>query len=67
MKLKSQNPEIVLRNGKPSAVILDIDVYENLLEQLEQREDLKALAAVRKKAVKFRSFEEFLAEHRSHV
>ena len=67
MKLKSQNPEIVLRNGKPSAVILDIDVYENLLEQLEQKEDLKALAALRKKTVKFRPFDVFLAEHRAHV
>ena len=48
MKLKPA-PEIILRNGKPSAVILDIDVYEDLLEQLEQKEDLQALAEARKK------------------
>ena len=67
MKLRNPSPEIVLRNGKPSAVILDIDDYENLLEQLEQKEDLKALAAVRKKPMKFRSFDAFLAERRAHV
>lgn len=49
-----------MRNGKPSAVILNIVDYEKLLEQLEQKEDLKALAAVRKKPMKFYSFDEFL-------
>jgi len=67
MKLKSPNLEIVLRNGKPSAVILDIEVYKDLLEQLEQKQDLKALADLRKKPLKFRSFDAYLAEHRTHV
>jgi len=67
MKLKSPDPEIVLRNGKPSAVILDIDVYEDLLEQLQQKDDLKVLAATRKKPLRFRSFDAFLAERRSNV
>ena len=67
MKLKSSRPEIVLRNGKPSAVILDIEAYEDLLERFEQQEDLKALAAIRKKSIKFRPLKDFLAEFRSHV
>ncbi|HEY4330487.1 MAG TPA: type II toxin-antitoxin system Phd/YefM family antitoxin [Phycisphaerae bacterium] len=65
MKLKP--PEIVLRNGKPSAVILDIDTYEDILEELEQKEDLKALAIARKKPLKFRSFDSYVAERRAHV
>jgi PHD/YefM family antitoxin component YafN of YafNO toxin-antitoxin module len=67
MILKTPKPEIVLRNGKPAAVILDIDDYEELLEQLEQKEDLKALAAARRKPMTFRAFDEFLTEHRSHA
>ena len=65
MKLKS--PEIVFRNGRPSAVILDINSYENLLEELEQKEDLKALASARKRGLKFRCFDAFLAERGTQV
>jgi PHD/YefM family antitoxin component YafN of YafNO toxin-antitoxin module len=65
MKLRA--PEIILRNGKPSAVILDINAYENLLEQLEQKEDLKALVAARKTKLRFRSLDAFLAERHAHV
>jgi prevent-host-death family protein len=32
---KRKNPEIVLRQGKPAAVILDIQEYQEMLEQLE--------------------------------
>ncbi|MEI8195854.1 MAG: type II toxin-antitoxin system Phd/YefM family antitoxin [Phycisphaerae bacterium] len=67
MKLKSPSPEIILRNGKPSGVILDIDVYESMLERLEQKDDLAALAALRKKPVKFRPLKEFLAEYKPHA
>jgi prevent-host-death family protein len=56
MRAKRQEPEIVLRNGKPSAVILDIDQYEELLERLEDIGDLKALQRMRKKPLKFRAF-----------
>jgi PHD/YefM family antitoxin component YafN of YafNO toxin-antitoxin module len=55
-------PEIVLREGKPAAVILDIDEYRDLLERLEDAEDLKMLAAMRKKPLKFRTLEDFLKE-----
>ena len=40
---KSRKPEVVLREGKPAAVILDIEEYRAMLEGLEQVEDLKAL------------------------
>ena len=37
MKTKSKRkiPQIVLRGGKPAAVILDIDEYRSMLERLE--------------------------------
>jgi len=62
-KPKKKNPEIVLREGKPAAVILDIDEYREMLERLEDAEDLKELKEMRKTPLAFRSLEEFLKEH----
>ena len=67
MKTKSSIPEVILRKGKPVAVILAINKYEELLRRLEDAEDLKALAAMRRKPVKFRKLEEFLAEYSPDV
>jgi PHD/YefM family antitoxin component YafN of YafNO toxin-antitoxin module len=33
-KAKRKAPEVVLREGKPRAVILDIDEYQEMLERL---------------------------------
>jgi PHD/YefM family antitoxin component YafN of YafNO toxin-antitoxin module len=35
-KARRKIPEIVLREGKPSAVILDIDDYREMLERLDR-------------------------------
>lgn len=66
-KPKKQHPEIVLREGKPAAVILDIDKYRAMLERLEDAEDLKELEDMRKTPLKFKSLEEFLKEYTSSV
>jgi PHD/YefM family antitoxin component YafN of YafNO toxin-antitoxin module len=66
-KAKKREPEIVLRNGKPVAVILDIDAYQEMLESLEDMEDLKMLAEMRKKPLKFIKLEDFLQEHNPGV
>lgn len=63
MKPKRKGPEIVLRNGKPAAVILDIDEYREMLERLEDAEDLKALAEMRKRPLSFKRLEDFLKEY----
>jgi len=62
MKAKSSDPELILRNGKPVAVILGIEAYREILERLEDAEDLKMLAAMRRKPIKFRKLEDFLKE-----
>ena len=62
MKADRTEPEIVLRNGKPAAVILDIDEYEALLERVEDLADLKKLQAMRKKPLRFEKLEDFLSE-----
>lgn len=65
MKAKTEKrpPEIVLRDGKPAAVILDIDEYQEMLERLDDLEDLMELEEMRKKPLKFRKLEDFLKEY----
>ena len=67
MKPRRKVPEIVLRNGKPAAVIVDIKEYEEMLERLEDAEHLKVLKAMRKKPLEFRRLEEFLKEYSPSV
>ncbi len=66
-KAKSKAPDIVLKDGKPAAVILDIDKYQEMLERLEDAEDLKILAQMRKKPLKFKKLEDFLKEYHPGV
>jgi PHD/YefM family antitoxin component YafN of YafNO toxin-antitoxin module len=66
-KTKRKAPEVVLREGKPTAVILDIDEYRNILERLEDIEDLKMLEEMRKKRLRFKKLETFLGEYRPGV
>ncbi|MCX5846774.1 MAG: type II toxin-antitoxin system prevent-host-death family antitoxin [Deltaproteobacteria bacterium] len=61
-KIKRKTPEIVFRNGKPSAVIMDIKDYREILERLEDTEDLKMLDDMRKKPLKFKKVDDFLNE-----
>jgi len=62
LKARKKAPLIVLRGGEPSAVILDIDVYQEMLERLEDIEDLHMLAEIRKKPMSFRKLVDFLQE-----
>lgn len=48
---------MVIREGNPSAIILDIDEYQEMLERLEDMEDLMMLAKMREKPLKFRKME----------
>jgi len=66
-KLRRKRPEIVLRNGKPAAVILDIEEYQELLERLEDIEDLEMLNKMRSKQLHFRELDEFLKEFEKDI
>jgi PHD/YefM family antitoxin component YafN of YafNO toxin-antitoxin module len=66
-KRKRKEPEIVFSEGKPTAVILDIEEYQEMLERLEDAEDLKILEDMRKKPLNFRSLEDFLKEYSPRV
>ena len=63
MKTKRKALEIVLRDGKPAAVILDIEHYRELLERAEDAEDLRALKAIRRRPIKFRRLDDFLKSY----
>jgi len=60
-------PEIVLRDGRPAAVILDIDEYQDMLERLDDLDDLEMLREMRERPLKFRKLDEFLAEYSPSV
>lgn len=66
-KAKKKEPEIIFRGGKPAAVIIDIDVYQEMLERLEDADDLKILAEMRQEPLKFKKLEDFLAEYKPVV
>ena len=66
-KGKSKTPEIILREGKPAAVILDIVEYRGMLERLEDVEDLRMLKRMRKKKLQFRKLDDFLKEYHPGV
>ena len=65
--VKRRGPELVLRGGRPTAVILDIDEYQEMLERLEDVEDLRMLERMRRRPLKFRKLEDFLKEHSASV
>lgn len=67
MKLKKKDIEIIVRNGKPSRVILDIVEYKKLLERAEDLEDIRMLNEIRKGQPKFKKLEDFLKEHNRGV
>lgn len=67
LKARKKAPQIVFRGGEPSAVILDIDVYQEMLERLEDIEDFHMLAEMRKKPMSFRKLNDFLQEFPRHV
>lgn len=63
--MATRRREFIYRNGKPTAVIIDIDEYEEMLERLEDAEDLRILRRMRNRPLKFRKLDEFLKEYSS--
>jgi len=66
-KLKRSEPEIVVKDGKPAAVILPLKQYREMLERLDDADDLKALNLLRQKSLRFRTLGEFLKGTRQRV
>ena len=66
-KVGRRSPEIVLRDGQPAAVILDIEDYQEMLERLQDLDDLEMLEQMREETLSFRRLDEFLAEYHPSV
>jgi PHD/YefM family antitoxin component YafN of YafNO toxin-antitoxin module len=65
MKATWAEPEIVTRKGKPVSVIIPLKDYQELLERIEDRVDVDWLKSARRKPLKYRPLEDYLAERRS--
>jgi prevent-host-death family protein len=65
MKATQRQPEIVVRKGKPVSVILPIEMYQELLERLEDAEDMAWLKQARQKPMRYRPLEEYLAQRKA--
>jgi hypothetical protein len=60
MKTKMPEPEIITRKGKAVSVILPIEIYQQMLERLEDADDIEWLKKARKKPQSFRNLEDAL-------
>lgn len=67
MKATALEPEIVLRDGKPAAVILDIEAYREMLERLEDTADLRWLQKTRRTPRHYRKLDDYLKERAARV
>ena len=55
-------PEIITRKGKAVSVILPIEVYQEMIERLEDADDIEWLKEARKKPQSYRKLEDVLTE-----
>lgn len=55
-------PQIVYRDGKPCSVILDIEVFEALLDELDELDDIRAVEEALKEPLDTVAFDEYLAQ-----
>jgi prevent-host-death family protein len=66
-KVDKDAPQFIVSNGRPTAVILDIREYKQLLEKAEDIEDLRLLKEMRQKKLAFKKLDDFLKEYQPDV
>jgi len=59
--------QMIVTDGEPSAVILDIAEYRDLLERAEDADGLRILKQMRKRPLKFRKLDESSVEQSSRT
>ena len=65
--VKIKEPEMIYKSGKPTAVILPLAEYEELLERVEDSADLQWLKKTRIQGVVYRPFSDYLKENKRRV
>jgi len=58
-KLTLERPNLIVKNGKPQAVILDLREYGHLLDIAEMKSDLNELKKIKRTKTTFRPIEEY--------
>ena len=58
---------MIYKGGKPTAVILPLDQYEELLEKVEDIADLQRLKKTRLQGTSYRPFSDYLKENKRRV
>lgn len=56
-------PKIILKNGKPSEVILKWEDFKELLEKMEDIYDLSEIKRIKKRKLNFRNFDILLSNY----
>ena len=62
-KILKTKPQLVMKDGKPNAIIIDIKDYRKLLERLEDKEDIADLEKMRNAGLNVRKVSDFLMDH----
>jgi PHD/YefM family antitoxin component YafN of YafNO toxin-antitoxin module len=65
--MKIKEPEMIYKSGRPTAVILSLADYQELLERVEDAADLQWLQKVRRQPASYRPFSEYLKENKRRV
>ena len=64
---KKRRLQVIVEDGEPSAVIIGIEDYREMLEQLEDLDDLRDLEEMRRKPLDFKRLDDFLEEYSPSV
>ena len=58
-----RKPSVIYQDGKPTAVILDIDQYEEILERLQDLDDLAYIEDLKQRGdLEFTPLDDFMKE-----
>jgi len=67
LKSTRKDPGLILKDERPRPETPEPDEHRETLERLEDEEDLKVLARMRKKPLTFRRLEGFLRAYAPHA
>ena len=65
--MKIKEPEMIYKSGKPTAVILPLADYQELLERVEDAADLEWLRKTRAQSSSYRPFGDYLKDKKRRV
>jgi hypothetical protein len=65
--LKIKEPEMIYKGGKPTAVILPLAEYQEILERLEDSGDVQYLKKIRAPGATYRPISDYLKEKKRRV